>query len=69
MKTSRLNPSEPLPLLITPDDATDAGRDLVSIARRERASLRQSLRENGALLFRGFDIQSPAQFSDFCGAL
>jgi alpha-ketoglutarate-dependent taurine dioxygenase len=65
MQISRLSPHEPLPALVTPD----GDRDLLGLARAERDQVRRLMREHGALLFRGYDVQTPAQFGDICAAL
>jgi hypothetical protein len=65
MLISRLSPNEPLPALVTPD----GDRDLLRVARAERDNVRRLMREHGALLFRGYDVTTPAQFGDICAAL
>ena len=65
MNMGRLSENEPLPAVVTPQGT----RDLVALGKAERVALRKSLVENGAILFRGFDIASPGQFSDFCASI
>ncbi len=63
MKTSRLTADESLPLLVTPAAPDE---DIMSL---DVSELRRLLRENGALLFRGYGIDSPARFSAFCARI
>src|SRR5262245_25549195 len=65
MQISRLSPSEPLPALLTPSGE----RDLLRLVRAERDNVRRLMQQHGALLFRGYDVQSPGQFGEICAAL
>jgi len=65
MQISRLSPNEPLPALLTPD----GDGDLLRLARTERENVRRLMREHGALLFRGYDVTTPAAFGEICAAL
>ena len=65
MQVSRLSPNEPLPGLITPEGS----RDLLAIVRAERDQVRKLMQQHGAILFRGYDVTTPAQFGDICAAL
>ena len=65
MRISRLTENEPLPALITPDGE----RDLLRVARADRAGVRRLTREHGAVLFRGFAVETPGQFGEICAAL
>lgn len=56
-------PDRPLPLVITPLSG-HAGR-LLEIASAGRVELDVLLTRHGAILFRGFDVDSPAVFDDF----
>ena len=62
VETGPLTPGEPLPLVIRPA-ATDL--DLSDWARSEREFIEERLREHGALLFRGFRIDSVSRFEQF----
>ena len=63
----RLLPSEnPLPLVIEP---SDSNRDVVAWAAANRAHLDERLVTHGALLFRGFDIQTPESFEPLASTL
>ena len=65
MKISRLHPDRPLPALVEQQEVTD----LVAFAKARRDEIRAACQEHGALLFRGFDITTAAQFGDYCAAL
>lgn len=56
-------PDRPLPLVVTPLSG-HAGR-LLDIATAYRAELDALLTHHGAILFRGFEVASPAVFDDF----
>jgi amino acid adenylation domain-containing protein len=61
-KTGYLAAEQPTPLVIQPalDDV-----DLIDWARTHRQSIETQLLEHGAVLFRGFNIQSPSEFEQF----
>ena len=64
MKTSFLN-EQKMPLVIEPEsDAKNETQleNLASFCRKERQFLREKLLETGALLFRGFAVETPAEF-------
>ena len=65
MLISRLSQNEPLPALISPEGE----RDLLALVKKERDNVRRLMREHGAILFRGYDVTTPAQFGDICAAL
>ena len=65
MQISRLSQNEPLPALISPQ----GDRDLLALVKNERDNVRRLMREHGALLFRGYDVTTPAKFGDICAAL
>lgn len=70
MKTSFLDVSADLPLVVEP--ATNGERDtehLLDWLVAERAWTDARLLEHGALLLRGFNVQSPADFERFCTAI
>ncbi|MCW0397342.1 hypothetical protein NB696_002861 [Xanthomonas sacchari] len=56
-------PAQPLPLVVTPLPG-HAGR-LLEIASGQRAALEALLTRHGAILFRGFEVSSPATFDEF----
>ena len=60
------SPDHALPLVIEP---AVSGVDLVAWAARERENLEQKLLQYGALLFRGFSVQSVEQFDQVIAAL
>jgi len=62
IRTSPLQPDSSLPLLIEP---AIAEVDLVDWAREQRNLIETLLRTHGALLFRGFNIDTVAQFEAF----
>jgi len=67
MKTSFLAETRELPLLVEP--AADAERELESLlnwAEDEHAWIESRLLRFGALLLRGFAVQTPADFERFC---
>lgn len=61
-----LDPALSLPLVIEP---AVAGVDLVAWAAQHRESLEQKVLKHGALLFRGFTVQSVEQFNKVIDAL
>jgi alpha-ketoglutarate-dependent taurine dioxygenase len=66
MHISRLHETVPLPALVTPEGGD---RDLLALVRRERDGVRRAMRDHGALLFRGFDVETSTRFGEICGAL
>ena len=62
IRTEPLRQDGPLPLLATP---TVSGIDLVGWAQRHRETLRSRLVENGAILFRGFQLSGAEGFEEF----
>lgn len=57
------------PFAIEPENRDLKKEEMVEWAKRNRDSLALELREQGAILFRGFPIQSAEDFSDFVEAL
>src|SRR5215216_2462958 len=66
IKKSLLHPDKSYPLVAQP--ATD-GVDLVSWARDNRESIEADLLSRGAMLFRGFNVDSPSKFESFAQSL
>lgn len=66
VKTSNLQPGGTMPLVIEPD-AVDV--DLAEWAATDRNFINQSLLKHGALLFRGFTVDSVPEFETFAGAV
>jgi amino acid adenylation domain-containing protein len=64
--TSFLAPGQELPLVLTPNAAE---LDLPEWAASHRKQLEEQLRRHGALLFRGFSIDSPEAFERFAAAV
>src|SRR6185437_10195316 len=66
VKASFLAPGDTSPALLTPA----AGRvDLAAWATENRAFIVSSLLRCGAVLFRGFDLATPAEFERAAGAI
>src|SRR5262249_22211899 len=66
VRAGLLSPGDTYPLLLTPA----AGPvDLAAWAADNRAFLASSLLRSGAILFRGFDLASPADFERAAGAV
>ncbi|PAU59160.1 TauD/TfdA family dioxygenase [Pseudomonas indica] len=61
-----LDPAWDLPWLVEPNLA---GVDLVQWAAQNRDALEQQLLQHGAILFRGFDVQSVEHFNAVIGSL
>lgn len=59
-------PDKPLPLVFQPDMADV---DLADWAMNNRDFIDKELLQHGALLFRGFDLASPAEFEKFAEAI
>jgi len=66
VKTEPLLQEKQLPLLVQPNTS---GVDLIQWARDNRQMIEDSLCRNGALLFRGFDLSSIAQFESFASTI
>jgi alpha-ketoglutarate-dependent taurine dioxygenase len=66
IETQRLFAEGPSPLLVTPSSGSP---DLAVIARERSVQIDDMLREHGAVLFRGFDVRSPACFAAFTAAV
>jgi amino acid adenylation domain-containing protein len=66
IEKSDLAPGQSLPLVLRP---RVEGVDLPDWARAHRAELERELRTHGALLFRGFEIDSSALFERFAAAV
>jgi acyl-CoA synthetase (AMP-forming)/AMP-acid ligase II/alpha-ketoglutarate-dependent taurine dioxygenase len=62
IRTGRLAPDQTLPLVIEP---AGGSVNLVEWSRANSITVENHLKENGALLFRGFGINSAAQFEEF----
>lgn len=58
-RESQVSPEQPLPLIIEP--ATDQV-DLADWARNNREYIAQKLHTHGGILFRGFNLKTPADF-------
>jgi alpha-ketoglutarate-dependent taurine dioxygenase len=67
MITRLLDPSRKLPLIIEPDQKNDelAHPNLVTTYQENAACIEQKLLENGAILFRGFSVNTPSAFARF----
>ena len=66
VKTGALSPGATMPLVFEPDTEEI---DLVAWAPANRALIDRKLLEHGALLFRGFDVNTVARFEKFAEAL
>jgi alpha-ketoglutarate-dependent taurine dioxygenase len=66
VKYETLSPDQPMPLVVKP--AID-GVDLVAWAATEHKMLQEKLLEHGAILFRGFNINSTDRFEAFIAAV
>ena len=68
MKLSYLTENNKTPLLISPDG--DTGKSvLINWIKENIIMLEEKLTESGAVLFRGFDIQTPLDFEDIAKAI
>ena len=62
MQTSFLN-QQKLPLVVEPDENSDCSfAALISVCRLQKEFLREKLLRHGALLFRGFSVQTTSEF-------
>ena len=59
---------KPFPLILEPSQIETMDQ-VLTWARSEKTKLGQLLKENGAILFRGFPFQGPEHFNDFCETL
>jgi hypothetical protein len=60
---------KPFPFAIEPESEGLSRKEMLDWASKNRDSLALELREQGAILFRGFPIHSAEDFSDFVEAL
>ncbi|GCE28518.1 syrP protein [Dictyobacter alpinus] len=61
-QTSYLQPDRPFPLIIQP---VMSGVNLISWAENNKTYIQQELAKHGAILFTGFNIDTPAKFEEF----
>ncbi|MFD7065178.1 TauD/TfdA family dioxygenase [Streptomyces sp. NPDC059906] len=66
LTTSQVQPGQTLPLMVHPDEN---GAELTRFARAHRDQLDAALIEHGALLFRGFGIDTPDRMAEAAAAL
>jgi alpha-ketoglutarate-dependent taurine dioxygenase len=66
VKRGYLQPDRPLPLVVEP---AAEGVDLREWARRRREHVEDALARHGAILFRGFGVNSAEEFERFIGAV
>ena len=64
MKTSYINPQQKLPFLVEPIDQKHSKEDLLQWMKANAELVKKHFYEDGALLFRGFDINTPKDFED-----
>jgi alpha-ketoglutarate-dependent taurine dioxygenase len=64
MKTSYINPQQKLPFLVEPIDQKHSKEDLLQWMKANAELVKKHFYEDGALLFRGFDIDTPKDFED-----
>ena len=64
--TRELLPSQPLPLVIEPESVA---LDLAEWAAANQNFINENLLKHGAILFRGFDVNSVNEFEDFASAI
>ncbi len=63
VETELLPGENPLPLVVRPAEAKRRGRrDLIKLIKSEREWLEQQVHEHGAVLFRGYDLDTPKDF-------
>jgi alpha-ketoglutarate-dependent taurine dioxygenase len=53
-----------LPLLVTPGEEGNSKQELINWISSHKKEVEDKLTESGAVLFRGFDIQTPQDFED-----
>ncbi len=69
MKLSYLSENSKLPLVVSPDNGTVGKEQLLQWIADNKAMLEEKLTASGAILFRGFDIQTPKDFEDVAKAV
>ncbi len=70
MKSGALIEGSELPLLVEPDSGNEAGFGaLIGWVNEARGWIEARLSRHGALLLRGFAVQTPAEFERLCAAL
>ncbi|MGD2160712.1 MAG: TauD/TfdA family dioxygenase, partial [Gammaproteobacteria bacterium] len=70
MKSDLLNEAHELPLVVRPSSISEAGLDiLLQWLVAERDWMEKQLLQYGAILLRGFEMQTPADFERFCHSI
>jgi alpha-ketoglutarate-dependent taurine dioxygenase len=70
IETRLLHPERTLPLLVSPGDGAASGiGELLDWIAAHRAHVDERMLVNGAILFRGFAVKSPALFARFTRAM
>lgn len=58
-----------LPLVITPQNGESGRNELINWIASNKSQIEEKLTESGAVLFRGFDIQTPEDFENVAKAI
>ncbi|HXM36671.1 MAG TPA: condensation domain-containing protein, partial [Pyrinomonadaceae bacterium] len=66
ISTRELSPGQPLPLVIEPESVA---LDLTQWAAANQSFIDENLLKHGAILFRGFDVNSVNEFEEFASAI
>lgn len=69
MNLSYFSEQNKLPLLITPENGETTLQKLIDWIAENKAIIEDKLTESGAVLFRGFDIQTPLDFEKVAKAI
>lgn len=64
MKQSYINAAQKLPLVIEPNDGDNSKGALLKWMKKEETFIKKHFYENGAILFRGFEINTPKDFEE-----
>jgi len=69
MNLSYFSEESKLPLLVSPKNGDNTKQTLINWIIQNKADVEQKLYASGAILFRGFDIQTPQDFEDVAKAV
>lgn len=64
MKLSYLSGQSKLPLIVSPENNESSKQTLINWIQSNKNEIEQKLTESGAVLFRGFEIQTPQDFEE-----
>lgn len=69
MKLTYFSENSTLPLIVSPENKEQSKQNLIAWISANKPDLENKLTESGAILFRGFDIQTPNDFEEVAKAI